>query len=182
VNWEALTAISTAATALVILITAIYAARQVRAMNEQSKAMSAHLDHLRRATQLSGIMAIFDEWQSPQLRDSYNFVMTEFTERMKDEQFHAEAVTRSPSVEVHKELAVLRDGERIGTLVKTGLLDSDALFEYAGLYMYEIWQRMEPLVREQRLRLGNNDLWENFEYLALGARRFVETRRQTHRA
>jgi hypothetical protein len=178
VSWEALTAISTAATALVILVTAVYAARQVRAMNAQSKAMTAQIDHLRRATQLSGIMAIFDEWQSPHLRESYSFVMTEFTERMKDEQFHAEAVGPSPRDDVHKEVLVLRDMERVGTLVKTGLLDTDALFEYASFYMTQLWQRLEPLVRDQRRLSGNEGYWENFEYLAAGAKRFLENQRR----
>lgn len=177
-NWEALTAISTAFTGLVILLTVVYAARQVRLMNEQSKATSAHLDQLRRATQLSGIMAIFNEWQSPDLRAAYSFVMSEFSERMKDERFRAEALTQSPDAIVHKELAVLRDGERIGTLVKTGLLDDDALLEYAGHYISETWRRLEPLVREQRRLWGSEAFWEHFEYLAGRARRFVEERVQ----
>ncbi len=176
-NWEALTAISTAFTGLVFLLTVVYAARQLRVMNEQSKAMAAQLDHLRRSTQLSGVLAIFEEWQTPALRDAYTFVMTGFAECMKDQQFHAEAVERVPDAERHKELTVLRDGERIGTLVKTGLLDDDALLEYSGFYMSEIWRRLEPLVFEQRQVSRAPGLWENFEYLATRAKQYVERKR-----
>jgi len=165
VNWEAVTAISTAFTGLVILLTVIFAARQVRALNEQSKAMSAQIDHLRRATQLTGTLAIFDEIMTESIADAARFVHTEFPERMKDERFHADALSRTPDYTVHKEVYILRHFERIGTLVKNGLVDSDVLLDFMGLFIRAHWQALAPLAREQR-KLYGPSLWENFEYLA----------------
>jgi hypothetical protein len=168
VNWEALTAISTAFTGVVILLTVLYAARQVRALNEQSTAMAAQIEHLRRATQLTGTLAIFDEIMTIEVAAAARFVATEFAEMMKDERFHAEALERVPDWTVHKEVYMLRHLERIGTLVKNGLVDADALLDFMGLFIRENWRHLRPLALEQR-KLYGLSLWENFEYLALQA-------------
>lgn len=169
-NWEALTALSTAFTGLVFLLTVIFAARQVRALNDQSKALGAQLEHLRRATQLEGTLAVFDELFSPDLQHAYRFVMTEFEERMKDEIFRQEALARAPDMQAHLEIYILRHMERIGTLVKNELLDSDALLDFAGFFIQELWDKLAPLALEQRRRYGNDRLWENFEFIARQAR------------
>jgi hypothetical protein len=166
VNWEALTAISTAFTGLVILLTVLFAARQVRALNEQSKTMTAQIEHLRRATTLEGTVAIFDEIMAPEIMDSYNFVMTEFAEKMKDERFHNDAVARAPDVSVHKEILIIRHLERVGTLVKNGLVDSDVLLDFMRLFIAEMWDNLGPLALEQRKLYAEPRIWENFEYIA----------------
>lgn len=176
VNWEALTAISTAFTGLVILLTVLFAARQVRALNEQSTALTAQLEHLRRATQLDGTLAIFDEVFDRELRGAYRFILTEFEQRMKDEEFHREALERVPNPEVHKELYMLRHMERIGTLVKNGLIDSGVLLDFMGFFVQENWNRLKPLALEQRRKYGHDRLWENFEYFAGEAERFERAR------
>jgi len=173
-NWEALTALSTAFTGLVILLTVVFAARQVRALNDQSKALGAQLEHLRRATQLEGTLAVFDELFSPDLQNAYRFVMTEFEERMRDETFRTEALERAPDSETHLEVYILRHLERIGTLVKNELLDAEALLDFAGFFIRELWDKLGPLALEQRQRFGNERLWENFEFIALKANDALE--------
>jgi hypothetical protein len=173
-NWEALTALSTAFTGLVILLTVIFAARQVRALNEQSQALSAQLEHLRRATQLEGTLAVFDELFSADLLNAYRFVMTEFQERMRDEAFREEALERAPDTHVHREIYIFRHMERIGTLVKNELLDANALLDLAGFFIQELWERLAPLALEQRQRYGNARLWENFEFIAHEANRAAQ--------
>jgi hypothetical protein len=175
-NWEALTALSTAFTGLIILLTVIFAARQVRALNEQSRALSAQLEHLRRATQLDGTLAVFDELFSPDLQQAYRFVMTEFQDRMQDESFRTEALARAPDAQTHLEVYILRHLERIGTLVKNDLLDADPLLDFAGFFFQELWERLGPLALEQRQRYGNERLWENFEFIADLANRAAQAK------
>ena len=177
-NWEALTAISTAFTGVVILLTVVFAARQVKVLNEQSKAMSAQLEHLRRATQLAGTLAIFDEIMTPEIADATRFVQNEFVERMKDERFHAEALERAPDWTVHKEVYIFRHFERIGTLIKNGLVDSDVLLDFMGLFIRDHWSRLGPLALEQRKMRGEPSLWENFEYLAALAEADAKKKRE----
>lgn len=169
-NWEALTSVSTAFTGLIFLLTVIYAARQVRALNDQSKALGAQLEHLRRATQLQGTLAVFDELFSPDLQHAYRFVMTEFQDRMQDATFRQEALARAPDMQAHQETYILRHMERIGTLVKNELLDADALLDFAGFFIIELWEKLGPLALEQRALYGNDRLWENFQFIADQAR------------
>jgi hypothetical protein len=164
-NWEAVTALSTAFTGLVIFLTVIYAARQVHALNEQSKALGAQLEHLRRATQLDGTLAIFEELFSPDVMAAYRFIMTDYDERMKDERYRAEAIQSIPDPEKHKEIHFLRHMERIGTLVKGGLLDSDVLLDFSDEMILGTWKHLKPLVLEQRRYLKRERLWENFEFI-----------------
>lgn len=175
-NWEALSAISTAFTGLVILLTVIYAARQVRALNDQSRALAAQLEHLRRATQLEGTLAIFDEVLSPDVQAAYAFVMKEFGEKMKDERFRAEALERAPNTDTHQEVLILRHLERIGTLIKNDLLDPYALFDFSSFFIQENWKILRPLALEQRRKFGNEHLWENFEFIATEAARHTARR------
>jgi len=158
-TWEALTAVSTALTALVILATVIYAARQVGALNAQ-------IEHLRRATQLDGTLAIFEELFSPDYMLAYRFVVTEFEERMKDPTFHAEALEPAPDVETHKERIFLRHMERIGTLIKNELLDGNVVYDFIAPHVTTGYEKLGPLIREQRRTLGEEHLWENFEFIA----------------
>jgi len=163
-NWEAVSAISAAVTAIVIMATAIYAARQVRALNAQ-------IDHLRRATQLDGTLAVFDQIFSPDLLVAYRFVLNDFEKMFEQEPFHAEALERAPNTDVHKERTVLRHMERIGTLIRSGLLDADVIIDFSRDMIRQTWHRLEPYVLEQRRYLNDDQMWENFEYLALEAER-----------
>jgi len=171
-NWEAVGAISTAFTGLVILVTAIYAARQVQALNEQSRALGTQIEHLRRATQLDGTLAVFEEIFSTNFLGAYRFVMHEFDERMKDDDFHAAALAPAPDDETHKELQILRHMERIGTLIKNDLLEADVILDFASSVIWACWEKLEPLVIEQRRAFGGPFLWENFEYIAKKSRVF----------
>jgi hypothetical protein len=175
-SWEAVSAISTAFTGIVILLTVIYAAKQVSVLSEQSKALAAQLEHLRRATQLDGTLAVFEEIFSDDYMNGYRFVMTEFEERMKDPTFHAEALENTPDVEKHKERQVMRHMERIGTLVKNDLLDGNVLVDFAGDVIEQTWVRLKPLALEHRREMGNERMWENFEFMALYVERWAATR------
>jgi hypothetical protein len=158
-NWEAISAISAAITALVILATAIYAARQVQALNAQ-------IDHLRRATQLDGTLAVFDEIFSADFMTAYRFVLNDFESRIHEEAFHAEALERAPDTDVHKERQVMRHMERIGTLIRNELLDAEVVIDFGRDIITQTWKRLKPLVLEQRRYLNDYQMWENFEYMA----------------
>jgi hypothetical protein len=55
-EWEALTALATVFSSLVILATVVYAAMQVRVGQRQAQGTQEQLEHLRRATQLDAMM------------------------------------------------------------------------------------------------------------------------------
>jgi hypothetical protein len=66
----------------------------------------------------------------------------------------------------HKEVQMLRHMERIGTLIKSNLLDAEVVLDFADEMFITSWSQLEPLAAEQRRFLNVPMLWDNYEYLA----------------
>lgn len=151
--WEAVTAIATATTAIVIAGTVLVAYRQ--------------LEHLRRATQLEGTLKIFEELNQTEMRDSRRFVFNELPERMSDPRFSAEiSVAGTLDESRHPELYIMRAFEKIGTYVRYKLIDGEVVCDYAGPWILETWETLRDLgIIEQGRRTMGRELWENYELL-----------------
>lgn len=160
-NWEAVTAIGTVFTGLVILVTVILGRRQ--------------LDHLRRATQLEGTIAVFAELDSPAQVEARRFVQFELPQRLKEEPFRGEtALVGAVDETVHKELLILRTFERIGAYVNEGLLEGSLVYRVASGRIIGMWDCLSDVVKTHRESLGPW-AWENFERLNRDTRRWVQT-------
>lgn len=166
--WEALTAVGTVFTGLVILVTVLLGARQLRATTRQ-------LEQLQRATQLDGTMRIFEVIRDPRFREAQRFVFADLAERLQDEQFRRDAErVGGVSVEIHKERLLLETFEEVGTYVKHGLLSGDAIYDLIGPVIIGSWKRLRDLIAAQRRVYGGNELWENYEFLYDQAKRYDE--------
>lgn len=169
-DWTAVGAISTAFTGVIILFTAIYGARQVKALNEQARATAEQIEHLRRSTQLEGMHEAFNQLLSPEFTDAYNFVLVGLPERLKEKAYGEEALTRGGSRSPgHKEFIIYRTFESIGTCVKFGMIEAGPLYDFAGPTIVDSWKALEELTTAQREAWKMPALWENFELLYLGA-------------
>ena len=162
--WEALTAMGTLVTSLVIFATVILGARQLRATNDQ-------LAQLRQATQLDGTMRIFEMLRSPAVRDAHQFVFAELASRLDDEGYRREAEKVGGVDPVtHPERVVMQIYEEIGTYVKHSLLHADVIYDFNAPVIVGCWRRLAPLIAIQRKTFGDESLWCNFEFLARGAK------------
>jgi hypothetical protein len=172
-NWEALAAIGSILSAVVIAVTVIMAARQVRVTTDQVRLTNAQLDHLRRTTQLEGAMKIFDEITTPEFREAVRFVVHDLRERMKDDTFRREVrFPESADDAIHKENIVHRMFERVGAYVKQGLLDGEILYTVNPMAILSTWENMSEVIAIQREVLTPLR-GENFEYLYEGARNWA---------
>jgi len=156
--WEALTAVGTLLTALIILITVVLGVRQLRNANDQ-------LQHLRRTTLLEATMTIFARQRDPAYVAAEEFVYAEMPSRWQDEVFRREATLgfRSHDPDVQKCLAVLKSYEEIGTYAKNGLLDGTVLIDIMRPGIIRLWANLGPMVASQLERFPQ--LWENFVYV-----------------
>ncbi|MDP9110683.1 MAG: hypothetical protein M3M96_03500 [Candidatus Eremiobacteraeota bacterium] len=163
--WEAVSAISTAFTGVVIAITAIAAMRQVRVGAESARATREQLDHLRKATQFEGALAVFAELDQPFQTEARAFVQFELATRMKDPQFRDEVRLLGGADErVHKELTVLRCFERIGFYVRQGYVMPEVVYNVASGRIIVTWRALEEVVAIHR-SVGGNGAWANFDQL-----------------
>jgi hypothetical protein len=156
--WEAVTALATLGTGIAIILTVLLGVRQLRVTGAQ-------LDQLRRATQLEGAMKIFEDLNSDEFRDSMRFIMNEVPKRMADPTFRAEvALGGMADDKVHKELHVMRTFERVGTYVRSGLIDGPIVYNYAISVIAVTWEGLVDVVRSHRDAHGEG-FWENYEFL-----------------
>ncbi len=138
-NWEAVTAISTAFTAVVILVSALAALRQLNEAQCQQA--------------FQGSEALLERWESKEMRAARRYVLDELPLRIDDPIFR-EAILRAGSgaeLGEHPELVVLRFLERVGVYIHYGLLPGDAIYEQLFLYLIRAWPQLYNvalLVRE----------------------------------
>jgi hypothetical protein len=163
--WEAVTAIGTVGTAIVIFLTVVFARRQVELTWQQ-------LHQLRQATQLEGAIAIYAELESPRVEAARMFVLLELPAKMKDPSFRDEVRLVAQVDETqHQELIILRAYDRIGIYIDAGLIDSQVIYRGAMGRILTMWEALGEVVAIHRQTAAF--LWSGFETLALGARAFA---------
>lgn len=157
-NWEAVIAIGTVFTGLVILFTVITGYHQVRLTLDQ-------LRQLRRASQLDAANTIFAELASPTFLEARRFILYELPGRLKESKFREEVelVGRADET-VHQELIVLRTFERIGLYVEQELLDPTLIYHLASGRVVDTWEGLSEVVAIHR-RVLSFLIWDHFEKL-----------------
>jgi hypothetical protein len=150
--WEALTAIGTAFTGVIIAVTVVLGLRQ--------------LNHLRRSTQLDGLMRVFDAFSDPQFVAARAFVFRELPKRMQDQQFVAEVRDFPPANPAqHQEIVVLNFLNLVGSLVAQGAIDRDAIYMLVHYTAIRSWDVLKEVVREHRASTDNPYMWFMAEWL-----------------
>lgn len=156
-SWEALTGIASAITTLVLIATVIMARRQVQL--------------LRRSTQLDGLLRILAEMDSPAHVASYRFVLDDFPRKIQDPIFRQAVIDGTTNESVHQYLPILRYFEKVGSFVKFGLLDPDAVYCQAGAPAVRVWNALQEVIGYDRVRAGPG-VWDGCETLATGTIRY----------
>lgn len=160
-HWEAVTAIGTIFTGVVIFLTVIYAARQAELARQ-------HIWALRQATQLEGAISIFAELESPRFESARQFVLHELPALLKDPKFRDEVrLVAQVDEAAHKELIVLRAMDQIGIYVEEGLIDANVIYRGAVGRIITMWEALKDVIAIHRQTA--TFLWGGFERLAAGA-------------
>lgn len=143
-NWQVDAAIATIVSSIAFVAGAVFVVFQMRAAaRERYFAITAHL---------------FEIWQSPDFQDDQLFLLHKLDVSNWDEFV---ALGRGGRAE----RALHRVGgfyDRVGNLVLHKLVSRNDILPTIGVYAIALWQRIEPLVREARLR-ENAILFQNYE-------------------
>ncbi len=142
-GWADLGAIAQVLTFIVLVVALIYAKGQ--------------LTEAGRARKLQAIRALLDEIANEEVRKARSWVLNEFdvldlNELSADEHWKGRRV------------AVALD--RVGYMVKQGLVPEDALFEWQQDEIEQLWRKLEPIVKEIRQTRNLPHYCTHFEYLA----------------
>jgi hypothetical protein len=151
-GWDALTAISTFATFIVIAASAIAALKQLRHMNA--------------GNHINAALALMDKWSSPEFASAGAYVYGGDLEKNLQDPAYRQELMRTPvNRERHPETVLLGYWEQVGSLVKQGFIAEAALMDIASLQCVAAWQRLSPVVAIMRRARGPL-VMDNFEYLA----------------
>jgi hypothetical protein len=142
--WNVITSIATVISMIAFIITALY--------------IRAELKSLEQDRYITVTNEIFSVWQSRDFMEAQLWLLHKMQE-----------TTWQTFVAAHRgdtgEIAFHRVGsfyDRVGTLIRMGLIGEKEILSTMGGYAIAIWDKIEPLVREAR-RIENSVMFDDFE-------------------
>lgn len=164
--WEALAAIGSIASAAVIAVTVVMAARQVKLTTDQ-------LEQTRRATQFEAARSVLLEMVEPKFVAAYRFIIHDLPARLHDEAFYRGVGQIGLADDaVHQEVYLLRALDRIGTYVKYGLVDGEIIYGSYRSRIVSSWELLSAVVAIHR-KIAGAYFWENAQYLYDDCKRWL---------
>jgi hypothetical protein len=143
-NWSAISAVATLVSMLAFVATAYFVWLELRSLGKS------------RYLQVSS--ELFSVWQEPDFMQAQLWLIHTLKESSWEEFIAAHRAD-------YGEQAFHRVGsfyDRVGTLVRLGLIEEKEILSTMGPYAIAVWNRIRPLVVEAR-RLENSILFDDFE-------------------
>lgn len=151
-SFEVLNAAAAIGTFFVILATAIAAAYELR--------------HMQAKTQLQALVAILQDFRSPELQEALRYVQAYLDQKMHDPQYRNELATIGfVDARAHPEMTVCNWFNEMGTLVKNQIVDPHVFLDQFARLINQYWKILSPTVAVLRRERGDLQ-YQNFEYLA----------------
>ena len=133
-----------------------------------------HMSHVRRSNELEAVLALQQDFKSPELQAALHYVQSRLPERLQDASYRDElAALGFVSVERHPELIACNWFAQMGTFLKHGLITESTLMDlYARLIRY-YWRALSPVIAIMRRRRGQGQ-YSDFEFLAMRAEAWLK--------
>ena len=146
-TWEAVTALATLASAIVVAVAAIAAVVQIR--------------HLRSGNQLEATLHIYDTFNGREMLAARAYCLYEFPDALEREGALAEILEGKLDLRV---TLVANFHNTIGALVVDGFLDERLMWPLIPITA-RLWGILAPLAAALR-RTRDDPVWADFEFLA----------------
>jgi hypothetical protein len=175
VEW--LSAASSLLTVLIVGATALAALAQLR--------------HLRAGNQINAILTIGDKFLEQRFIEARALVSAGLHKALEDPTFRQYCVARSlgqPRPDITPDqLAIITSVnlfgnlyEEVGNLVKNGIIDETLFLDEYVTQVIGAWRVLEPYLALAREATQDMGLWDNFEYLTVRARAFIQAHPTTY--
>jgi hypothetical protein len=156
---ELVSAIGTIGTFVVIAASAIAALIQLR--------------HLRTSNQLTGLLNILGRSEDTQFSEWRQETKRVAKERVADPDFRASLEQGTYDRREAPWLHLYNWYDYVGSLVKQRLVPEEAVMDCYSWVLVNDWRDGQDLIALSR-RIGGPGIWENFEYLVVCSRRWLE--------
>jgi hypothetical protein len=165
---EILDTLATLGTFLVIAATAIAAIIQ--------------LHHARSSNQIAALSELRETGISEELRAALHFIHTELPIKLRDPAFRYQLNNSAMRTDENRPLigkvnVVGNFYEDMGVLVKAGLVDRKLALEILSRNTLNAWKSLAPVTAMSRREMGD-EVWENFEYLAVLSQDWIAVHRK----
>ncbi len=158
---EWVTAIGTIGTFVVIAASAIAALMQLR--------------HMRSGNAISLLTAYNNEFDTQEFQLAFSYVRSELPQRICEDSVMNELAAAPPFLGEYAAIRTIANFfEDMGAFVVTGLLDERIVCTLYSENVTSAWKSIAPVTALLRAKLDTQAIWENFEYLAFRAERFIE--------
>jgi hypothetical protein len=155
------------------MITALATLGTVVVIGASAVAALIQLRHMRASNELEAVLALQDDFQSPELQAALEYVQRQLPLQLEEESYRNElAALGYVSIERHPELLACNWFTQMGTFLKHGLISEATLMDlYARLVRY-YWTALAPAIAIMRRKRGEGQ-YSDFEYLAIRAKRWL---------
>jgi hypothetical protein len=154
VNWDALGAIGSAVSALVVVVGGAIAVYQLR--------------EARRAAQFDATQRVIDRMLDREFNRAVRYVIAELPSRLNDPEYRGELERMRGwdiDPERHPEIFVLARLEEVGIYLRHRLVLGGALLDFNGALIMQTWEPLRDCVHLMRKSHRNPNVWANAEYL-----------------
>ncbi len=141
-DWTAISAIATVFTGLIILISILVLAWQLR--------------EIKRATYAQSFFTAANRLQDEKLREARGTVFS-----LKDTQYRDWTPENKKTGEI-----VCHNYDVVGILVRNKMLPEEMIVDSWGDSLRRLWPILEPLVEDYRKQRKSPEFWDDFQYLA----------------
>lgn len=151
--------IASVGTFIVITATAVAAVLQLRHMGAGNK--------------VTYIQTFLAEYEGPVLRDAFRFVRSELSKKLEERAFRDDLRSRHLSREKHPEIAICNFFDQWGLYYRDGVIDRTSFMRVNARIVDDFWKRLEPVIALSADTVYGNTAFQQFEYLAIKARRWI---------
>ena len=132
------------------------------------------LRHMRSANKVAAIQAFIAGYDGPELREAFHVVRTELTQRLQDPTYRKELRGRDTDRLKHPEIQVCNFFDQWGLYYRDGVIDKSSFMRVNADIIVRFWDVLEPVVALMADPVKGNSSFQQFEYLTVQARRWLE--------
>ncbi|HEX3469144.1 MAG TPA: hypothetical protein VHT05_13780 [Candidatus Elarobacter sp.] len=153
-----ISAMAAVATLVIVAVGSFAALRQIGQMQSGTRA--------------EVMMRLFEQWQSPRVRESFLFVRTELEAKLDDAAVRAAVIEGALHAEIDPAIPVANFFESVGALISKGMLRHELMVDAFPTLV--VWEHCAPLIA--LLRVRHPYALELFEYVAVLQREYDKKR------
>jgi hypothetical protein len=151
-DWNAVSALSSLATFLVVAASAVAAIFQLR--------------HIRAANQITASLELMSRVSSAEFQRVIQYVFHgELDRKLEDPAYRAELLKTPVDLARHPEASLLATWEQMGSIIKLGLTSEEAFMDTTSTQCIAAWNKLGPVIAYIR-RVRGPQVYDNFEWLA----------------